>query len=150
MKLLLTLEILRDVSWLFYIGPMLAFTLCLHFSCKTEAILTAFQAWGIGFGLSLGASIFFALSLYYLHNQNFYLRFDQQALFSSGVLVGLILWISNLKLEVWTLDPIRKITEAGEQRDKAIRSLKRHLLVHSALIIATDLLCRIGERTHIP
>ncbi len=140
------LEILRDLSWLLYIGPMLSFTVLIHLSRNTETIVTSFQEWGMGFGLSLGSCIFFAVSLYYLQHQTFYLDFTSRTLFSCGILVGLVMWVSNLKLEVWTLDPLRKIRpEDTPQRAAAIQSLKSHLRIHAALVLATDLLCRLGE-----
>ena len=69
-------------------------------------------------------------------------------LFAAGVAIGLLMWISNIKLEVWTLDPIRKLDNQAdtERYGEAVQKLRFHMVVHSVLILATHCLCWLATQ----
>jgi len=142
-----TLLLLRDASWLLYAGPMIGFTLliCVSNQENKRVLVNSFQLFGPIFGISLGTCIFAALGLEWITYEDFSLRWEnsREVRFSIGVLVGFAMWISNFILEIWTLDPFRKISaETTAQNMKSlIQKLKGHLLLHTSLIIAITILC---------
>ena len=52
---------------------------------------------------------------------------------------------SNIVLEIWTLDPFRKISadEAGKKFQGLMPKLKAHLVLHAILIFSVSILCSI-------
>ena len=143
---------LRDFFWLLYAGPMIAFTLLIVLTPisaqpQLRARIRAFQSWGPGFGIALGLCIYSAVAGFWMQNGDFDLPWQtsSEQLFSSGVLVGLCMWISNIKLEIWTLDPIRKKDDVDlSSYVESVPPLKKHLVVHSLMVAITSALCQIS------
>lgn len=125
--------------WALYIGPMIAFTVLFTLrshikSLTTQQLVRCFQAWGPGFGLSLGTLIFAILYLRWQQFGEFSLYWstahDQQQ--SIAILIGFVGWVSNLVLEVWTIDPLRKLDATPEtpQYQAAFTKFRTHLFLH--------------------
>ena len=132
--MLLLLSTLQSLGWLLYAGPMLAFAVMVFTNKNT---ISCFTHWGVGFGLSLTLWIYTTIALQYLNQGNF------EPILSKNMWIPLAIcmWISNIKLEIWTLDPIRKKNDkTAEEQEIAIRSLQMHLVVHSMLILSVHTL----------
>ncbi|MEC9391510.1 MAG: hypothetical protein VX944_15665, partial [Myxococcota bacterium] len=54
----------------------------------------------------------------------------------------LALWVSNIKLEIWTLEPARKAPASADDHRLALPVL-RHLYLHSAAIAAVLAVSRL-------
>jgi hypothetical protein len=143
-EVLKLLPALRDLAFAIYTGPMVAFSVLTLAQPKIsglspETLTRTFRAWGPGFGISLGIAVFSALATHY----------DQRGAFTWGPngggdswelahwLLFLFVWISNIKLEVWTLEPLRQLDQKGEIKDQhrffqASRSLAGHLALHAS------------------
>ena len=78
-----------------------------------------FQAWGPGLGLSMGALIFGGLATYWVQHGSFSWPLDtpQQQLVAAKHAIFLVLWLSAFHLEIWTLDPVRKIASGQIEGD---------------------------------
>ena len=143
------LNVISIISWALYIGPMLAFTALFILqsqivSVKRADLVATFQLWGAGFGLSLGALIFSLLLARWQQYGEYVLYWSESddQLQSLGIIFGLLAWISNMILEVWTLDPLRKLSQSTENHayDTAFKTLRRHMVVHCVLwLIAATL-----------
>ena len=140
--LLTLLNAISIISWAIYIGPMLAFTVLFVLqsqikSVKLVDLVSAFQLWGAGFGLSLGALIFSLLLSRWKQYGEYVLYWSQREdqLQSIAIIVAIFAWWSNMILEVWTLDPMRKQEIKDNEHDfqVAFQSLRRHLVVHCLL-----------------
>lgn len=125
------------LSWLFealhwlgttvYCGSVLSFALVLSLAPRLErvnevAVMDVYRAWGAILGLSMGALIFGGLGAWFLqHGQTFTWpaasERDQLSIAKHGVF--LLLWTSSFHLEIWTLDPIRKLQASGAISDRA-------------------------------
>jgi hypothetical protein len=147
--------ILRDLGFLLYAGPMVAFTVLVRMSSRIPHlapwdVVRVYRSWGPGLGLSLGACVFGALVAKWLTDGAFSWPFDDAHRLSSiGWLTFLAMWISNIKLEIWTLEPTRKLDKNGQIADEAafraaLGPLSRHMIVHSALIVAIVILARLS------
>ena len=59
------------------------------------------------------------------------------------------LWVSNIRLEIWTLDPLRLLDTGGITDEvayaAAAKVLTRHLVFHGALVVCTLVLARLAE-----
>ncbi len=86
-----------------------------------RAWMRRFQAWGPGLGLSMGALIFGGLATYWLQTGGFQWPVDtaEQQRVAAKHLVFLVLWASAFHLEIWTLDPVRKIASGQIAGDYA-------------------------------
>ena len=150
-KMQTTLLIIRNFTWMLYAGPMIGFCLLLFVTPAHNRVtrVQTFQAFGPIFGISLGLCIYAAIAHHWIVYEHFYMSWETQKsqIMNAGVLCGLAMWISNIKLEVWTLDPFRKISPDTEQDKykKLIPSLQNHLVVHVLLVIGTTILCGLGE-----
>jgi hypothetical protein len=138
---------LRDVGFTLYGGPMVVWAVLLAtrgrlHSVDAASIIRVFRAWGPGFGLALGACVLGALGSRYLQTGTFIWYFDTAGgrLDAGAWGFFLAMWISNIKLEIWTLDPLRKLDgEQGitdpEAYETSARRLQSHLMVHSLLVL---------------
>jgi hypothetical protein len=140
--------------WALYIGPMLAFAVLLTFrehikSLSDEHLVRAFQSYGAPFGLSFGTLIF--LLLYSRWQQygefNLYWSTTSDQYQSIAIIIGIIVWLSNLVLEVWTLDPLRKMdnTPNDTKYKEALKSFHRHLVFHVGVLSASSILYIYGS-----
>ncbi len=146
-----------SLSWLFealhwlgvtvYCGSVLSFALVLGLAMRVDrldevAVMNVYRAWGAILGLSMGALIFGGLGAWTLAHDGFSwpqeTLGDQLSAIKQGVF--LVLWVSSFHLEIWTLDPIRKLQDGGAISDRAAwdRTFRRvvgQLTLNSVLIL---------------
>jgi len=128
------LPILQSLGWLLYAGPMISFAILVHVQ---KSSIDSFQKWGVGFGLSLAMWIYTSIAIQYTQHATFYP--DLQS--NPWIAVALLMWISNIKLEIWTLDPIRKKNDiSSEDLQRAHKKLKNHLAVHALFVVLVHIL----------
>ena len=139
---------LRDFGFALYAGPMVMWAILMCTSGRLHdlspvTIGRIFRSWGPGFGLSMGALVSGALVLRWMETNTFAWTVDTPigALDSFAWSTLFLLWVSNIKLEIWTLDPIRKLDDGHQISDEeAYRSasskLTRHLAIHALLLAA--------------
>lgn len=89
-------------------------------------------------GLAMGACIAAALAEIWMMHRAFPI-FDAENLPLTASF--LVLWVSNIKLEVWTLEPIRKSTNWSPGTAE-LKSLMLHLWVH---VLALGAVCGISQ-----
>lgn len=147
---------LRDLGFLLYGGPLVAFTIIVSLSARIPgltpwAAVRTYRAWGPALGLSLGATVFGALAAHHLQHGAFVWTWDTPAaqVELAAWLTFLVMWASNIKLEIWTLQPLRSLDPEGGISDEAAyraatRPLARHMGVHAALVLAVFLLVRLA------
>lgn len=139
-----------------YAGPMLAFAVLINArgripNLPTAAVVRVARAWGPGFGIALGAAVFGALTLHYGERGRFAWGpsaggdVRELACWSAG----LLLWISNIQLEVWTLEPLRKLDPgpalpSGPAYEAAADRWGRHMAVQAALCVLVLALVALG------
>lgn len=121
---------------------------------STAHVLRTFQGFGPGFGLSLGAAVFGALTAHVGDVGAFSWGLDSATGGLPGALAWVVflgLWASNIKLEVWTLEPLRKLDPDGTgvandaaALDQATRSVVRHLSLQAGLVAAVVVLARLA------
>ena len=114
-------------------GALLTFALLLNFRgriphVRTEDVVRVYRAFGAGIGLSLGA--FVPTTLYHhIVTMNpgaslpgaMALRWDTtNNSFNSAAMLGLfVLWVSYIHLEVWSIEPLRRLDKDGVVTDRA-------------------------------
>ena len=144
-------SVLQDLGFLLYGGPMVAFTVLVAVAWRLPGlrpwdVVRVYRAWGAGFGLSLGACVFGGLLRYYLEHGSFSWPWDtpEQQQILAAFLCCFAMWASNIKLEIWTLEPLRKLDKGGEIDPEAWRApharLARHMIVQSVLVVAVTVL----------
>ena len=140
-------HLLQNLGFLLYGGPMVAFAILVAASGRIPHmqpwdIVRTYRSWGAGFGLSLGACVLGGLIRYYLMHHAF--TWDMDTPEHTGVLLTfttfLLIWISNIKLEIWTLEPLRKLDQNGLVSDTdayraATARLSRHMALHALLVL---------------
>ena len=128
------LPILQSIGWLLYAGPMIAFAILVRFHPSS---IESFQKWGVGFGLSLAVWVYTSIAIQYMDHATFYPELQS----NPWIVAAIIMWISNIKLEIWTLDPIRKKNDiSSDSLLHAEQKLKNHLTLHALFVIAVHLL----------
>ncbi len=137
--------LLQNLGFLLYGGPMVAFAILVIAAyqipgVKPWDVVRIYRAWGAGFGLSMGACVLGGLSLYYLRNGSFTWGWEtpQERVVLGTFLSFFLLWASNIKLEIWTLEPLRKL-DKGEPIDEeawavAHTRLARHMARQAVLV----------------
>jgi hypothetical protein len=150
------LLLFRDLGLMVYGGSLLAMTILIGCAragvipyIRLEDAVRVYRAWGPGLGLSMGAIVFFGLSHHYLGTGAFHWPLD--AATTPAWVVLFLAWVSNLRLEVWTLDPLRKLDGEGGVGDtaayrEAAGTLLGHLVAQDLLIFATVVLFYWAER----
>lgn len=150
-------DLLRDLGFLLYGGPMVAFTVLVLLadalpSMRPWDIVRAFRAWGPGFGLALGTCVFGALAGHWLRRGGFVWGWQTAAekLELAAWLVFFALWVSNVKLEIWTLEPLRKLDPPAGVSDpdayvRALGPLRRHMVAHAAMVLAVVVLAEVAR-----
>ena len=135
------LSLFRNISWTIYSGLILAFAILILFkkAHRTE-VLNWFKDFGVILGLSLGGTILPSIVLKWQSAQHFYPETYNEKM---GIIVGFAMWVSNIILEIWTLDPLRKrdlgLLDDSALIDKAEAKSKRHLVFHAILVLFTHL-----------
>ncbi|MCB9791908.1 MAG: hypothetical protein H6741_04200 [Alphaproteobacteria bacterium] len=120
---------LAAVHWLavsIYGGSLFAFAVLLAMRQRlsplsSEDVVRAWRAWGPGLGLSMGTLILTGVLMHYLRVGGFTWPTDTpaQQLRAGADALFLLLWFSSFHLEIWTLDPCRKLDKDGEITDRA-------------------------------
>lgn len=148
---------LRDLGFLLYGGPLVAFAIVVALSSRIPgltpwAAVRTYRAWGPGLGLSLGATVLGALAARWLARGEFSWAWGTtlEQLDLAAWLAFLFLWASNIKLEIWTLQPLRSLDPEGGVTDEpayraAAGRLARHMLLHAGLIVTVLVLTRLSE-----
>ena len=128
------LPILQSLGWLLYAGPMIAFAILVRVQPSS---IDSFQKWGVGFGLSLALWVYTCIAIQYVNHATFYPDLQSNPWIPAAV----VMWVSNIKLEIWTLDPIRKKNDISlESLNAAQQKLKNHLAVHALFVLAVHVL----------
>ena len=99
------------------------------------AILQAFEKMGVVLGLSLGGFIYSGLYLIYRLNtpEDIFIWPKSQMLYSL-LFTFFCLWTHNIRLEIWSLEPLRKKhSESDPSSDMIHKKIRHALLVHGAL-----------------
>ena len=131
-KVIEFLYVCQNLGWTVYAGPMIAFAVLSYIH---PHFYTPFSHFGVGFGLSLTLWIYSTIGIQYLSEGHFFPSLTD----NPWLIAAFVMWISNIKLEIWTLDPIRKHKEAILPQ-KHMRSLRAHLSVHALLIALVEIL----------
>jgi len=156
--MLIAADTLRDLGFLLYGGPMVAFTVLVALARRLPGntpwcIVRAYRAWGPGLGISLGLCILGLLAGHWWRVGSFTWAWsttsEQWAL--AAWLTFLAMWISNIKLEIWTLEPLRKLDRDGRITDeaaylRALGPLPRHMVVHSVMVLAVVVLAVVAQQ----
>lgn len=125
---------LQSLGWVLYAGPMIAFAILIHIqpTCTEH-----FQRWGVGFGVSLTIWIYSSIAIQYVHTGSLYPDISS----NPWIIAAFIMWISNIKLEIWTLDPIRKKNDiSSDQLEISRKNLNTHLTFHALFIVTVQIL----------
>ncbi len=151
--------LLRDVAFVVHAGGIATFALLAALSGRvggpdTAHVLRTYRAFGPGLGLSLGLTIFAALVAHYGTAGGFVWSTSAETGGWPGLLawiVFLVAWVSNIRLEVWTLEPIRKLDPHGTGQstnaaalDRATQSVTRHLGIQAGLWALVVVLARLS------
>lgn len=141
-------QALHDVGMLLYAGPMVAFAVLIGRSTRLPAlqpwdVVRTFRAWGAGLGLAMGAWVTGLLARHWLQRGAFTWALDtpaDQLLLASHV-VFFVAWVWNVRVEVWSLEPLRQLDRGGAVSDPAAystaaRKLARDLALQAALVLA--------------
>ena len=115
-----------------YAVPHLAACLAMTVSTQRGRVLRPFMSAGPLMGLALGACIAAGLGEVWLEQRSFPL-FSAERRWQTAAFLAL--WVSNIKLEIWTLEPARKAAPSADDHRLALPVL-RHLWLHSAAIAA--------------
>lgn len=155
-SILITLSLLlRDLGFVTYGGSLFAFTALIALArlgtipyVRLEDAVRVYRAWGPGLGLSMGAMVLGGLVHHYLTSGSF--SWPLHAASTPAWAVFFCAWVSNLRLEVWTLEPVRKLD--GEQGitdqtafDAAVQWLVTHMGLQTVLVFASLTLFMLAE-----
>lgn len=154
----LLLSVLQWVGACAYGGSLLAFAILILVretvaGPDTERVVRIFQAWGPGLGLSMAALVYSSVGLYWLqHDFSFSWPLDTlpQQLTLASHLTFLALWASSFHLEIWTLDPVRKLDAAGlsdrQGYEAAVRTVNIQMWVNVSLFLTAGCLLLLAGR----
>lgn len=137
--LFVTLSICRLLAWTLYVGVVVSFAILQLFSqTDTADYLLWFRKMGVILGLSLGASILPSIVIRWLEIGSYYPLSSMEGVAFS---VGFALWVSNIILEIWTLDPIRKfdlnLLDDAHSIEQCRQKSVVHIRLQALLCIAT-------------
>lgn len=157
--LVLPAALIRDLSFVVYGGGIAVFALQASLSplvggLPRHTVLRAYRGFGPGLGIALGLTVFSALVAHY----GAVGAFSWRPVPATGGVAGLLgwlgffaLWVSNIRLEVWTLEPIRKLDPNGQGEapdaaalDRAERAVTRHLLIQALLVALVVIFARLA------
>jgi len=144
--------IIQHVGFLLYALPTLWCTFALYRHRTAEASLPAIRSFkriGPLLGLSMGACILGTLSGIWLEHGEYEFRWatptDQAE--TAMYITFFAVWVSNIKLEIWTLEPLRKLDPnsakepaLSEPYTSALQATKRHLTLHAVGLISVMVL----------
>jgi hypothetical protein len=149
------LHVLNELAALVHGGALLTFAILVNARraiphVRTENVVRVYRAFGAGLGLSLGAFVPTDLwrHVHALHPGEalpgaLALRFDSpdHTLLSVRMVLLFVLWVSYVHLEVWTLEPTRKLDRSGmvtdpEAYEAAATRVGLQLALNAALFAA--------------
>ena len=145
-------SIMQFVGFLAYSLPVVwCATMLLLLRAQQTPVHTIrrFQKMGPALGIALGACIFGGMLGVWLDHGAFELRFTSESdrLEAAIAVTFFLVWVSNIKLEIWTLDPIRKLDQsanddpfANPKYHRAATSFTRHVYLHALGVISVLLL----------
>lgn len=145
-------HVLQNLGFLLYGGPMVAFAILVAAAhsipnVRVWDVVRTYRSWGAGLGLALGAAVLGGLSRFYLHFGGFLSVWDdpEARAWLPTFAVFFVMWASNIKLEIWTLEPLRKLDQNGVIKDEAAyavahAALARHMSMQAALVAAVAVL----------
>lgn len=154
--------LVRDLAFVVHAGGIAAFALMAALSARvggppTAQVLRIYRGFGPGLGVSLGLTIFGALLAHYGTVGAFSWGTDAATGGWAGLLAWMVFfvaWVSNIQLEVWTLEPLRKLDPEGTGHatdaaglDHATRRVIRHLGVQAGLWGLIVVLARFATTT---
>ena len=150
-------ELVRDLAFVVHAGGIITFALLVGLAhriggpSRAHSIRT-YQAFGPGLGISLGLLVLGSLVAHYGTVGAFDWSPARLAGGQTSTLAWatfFLAWVSNIRLEVWTLEPIRKLDPNGTGTasdaaalERASRAVQRHLAAQAMLWITTLLLAR--------
>ena len=129
------LHVVGEMAQTLHIGGLLIFAILLGFRraiphLRDEDLVRVFRSWGAGFGLSLGALMATGIARQVMEvgdggalPGSLGLRFDEPlAMFVSLRSLALFaMWVSYIRLEVWTVQPCRSLDKDGVIRSEERR-----------------------------
>ena len=145
--LLPTLDVIRSVAWSMYLGIIVAFaTLSIFSKIEIKSYLEWFRKFGVILGLSLGTTLLSSIVTIWFERGTYY---PQTSIESLGAGIGFGMWVSNIILEIWTLDPIRKndlgILDEEHNIETKQRKALSHIRLHALLCIGTYMCARLAS-----
>ena len=143
--LLPTLDVIRSIAWSMYLGLVVAFaTLSVFSKIEIESYLEWFRRFGVILGLSLGATLLPSIAIMWFKRGSYY---PQNTIETLGFGIGFGMWVSNIILEIWTLDPIRKndlgILDEQHNIETKRRKALTHIRIHALLCMGTYICFRL-------
>lgn len=141
--------ILKNAGFAIYGIPLLLTAMNLLRVKRNESDLLgtirAIRSVGPILGLALGATIFGGLWGIWLEYGSFDWPSDQRD--SAALVTFFVMWVSNIKLEIWTLEPLRKLDPDPpavpadmEAFLAAVQRYNNHLILHCAAIVGFAIL----------
>jgi hypothetical protein len=145
-------NILQHAGFILYALPILWCTIVLVRSPGVENTvgpLRLYRRLGPLLGISLGMCIVGAIAGFWLDHSTFDLDWStapgRREL--ATIATFFIVWVSNIKLEIWTLEPVRKLDNNAphppvemEQFGLVVGALKKHIALHSIGLISVAIL----------
>jgi len=157
---ILLATLLRDLSFVVHAGGIATFALLAALSARmggppTALVLRAYRAFGPGLGISLGLTILGALVAHYG-------SVGELSWWPSPAMGGwygtlawatfFLAWVSNIQLEVWTLEPLRKLDPDGTgtasdaaRLNRSTRRVVRHLGMQATLFLLVVVFARLAD-----
>lgn len=132
-----TLTLVQSTAWSIYLGIIASFAILGIFSrVNIRDYLVWFRKFGVILGLSLGATLLSTIALIWFERGSYY---PVAGIETIGVTFGFAMWVSNIILEIWTLDPIRKfdlnILDAEVSIEEKEQKSMRHIRLHALLCL---------------
>lgn len=143
---------LRWLGATLYGGSLLAFALLLAMrqlvvGAHSERLVRVYRAWGPGLGLSMGAMILGGAVMHYRTHSGFLWPAETLAdqLTIAQHVVFALLWVSSFHLEIWTMDPLRKLDGPDGISDRdayedTVKKTTAQALVNSTLFLVVGTL----------
>lgn len=140
-------ELLHDLGMLLYAGPFLAFTILFAVRGRLQGLEAwhlgrLWRAWGAGLGLAMGAWVLGLLMRHYLVVGSFTWGWSTvwEGMTLAAHLVFFALWVWNVRVEVWSLEPLRKLDPKEGVKDPqayqaATGRLHRDMIVQGVLLL---------------
>ena len=135
------LALTSDSGWTLYLGVLLSFAILSFFEKDRSQFLLWFRKFGVILGLSLGMTLLPLIAWLWLSRGHYY---PSNVLETWAMGMGFAAWVSNILLEIWTLDPIRKhdlqLLPPEESITLAQQKAYRHVRIHAFLCLCTHAL----------